>query len=313
MLAFLQANEDKAAAWARVQGIGVADIPGYIAKLKPVMLRSRLVVTSHGFSNGQPTEEPKILPAGTAILVDQTGTPRTLCYCGNPLTADITVNAFLDRCEDSNLRFLGQLNWPGELDPVKIHESTNYLAAVDIESEQRTPKELQIPGPTPESMKVQVACVLNARLIPPRDESLAIDGKTAIDEKDWIPRQFDSGGVVDWTWSVTGLKLGDHVLTLQVRPALQLGKNGPMQGDDSRIVSKVTTVHVLSGGWVDSIGYWYDHDYPVLKKVCSGIGAALIALLAFSRKIREAVTALFKKKKQVGATGARPEPPRPTG
>lgn len=312
MLAFLRVNGDKAAAWARVQGIDVAGIPDYIAKLKPVTLRLSLVVTSHGFSNGQPTDEPRILPAGTAILVNRTGTPRTLCYCGNPLTADITVNAFLDRCDDSKLRFLGQLDWPSELGPVKINESTNYVAAVDIESEQQTPKELQIPGPTPDSAKVQVACVLHARLTPPQDESLAIGGKSTVDEKDWVPRQFDSGGVVNWTWSVTGLKPGDHPLTLQVRPALQLGRNGPIQGDDSRIVSKETTVHVLTGGVVDSIGYWYDHDYQILKKVGSGIGVALIAILTFSRKFREAVTALFKKKEQTGATGARPEPPTPT-
>jgi hypothetical protein len=308
ILAFLQANGDKAAAWARVQGIDVADIPGYIAKLKPVILRSRLVVNSHGFSNGQPTDEPKILPTGTAILVDKTGTPRALCYCGNPLTVDITVKAFLDRCADSSLRFLGQFNWPGELGPVKINESTNYLAAVDIESQQQTPTQLQIPGPTPNSTKVQVTCVLNARLMPPQDESLAIDGKTTVDEKDWLSRQFDLGGVVDWTWSVTGLKPGDHALTLQVRPALQLGKNGPTQGDDSRIVSKETTVHVLPGGVVYSIGYWYDHDYPILKKVGSGVGMSLLAILAFSRKLREAVTALFKKKEQTGATGSHPEP-----
>ena len=133
--AFLQVHADKAMAWARVQGIDVADVPSYIAQLKPVTLRSRLVVNSHGFSNGQPTDEPRALPAGTAILVDQAGTPRTLCYCGNPITADVSVNAFLDKCDDSTKRFLGRLNWPRELDPVTINESTNYLAAVDIEQE----------------------------------------------------------------------------------------------------------------------------------------------------------------------------------
>ena len=172
--------------------------------------------------------------------------------------------------------------------------------------------ELQIPGPTPGSATVQVACVLNARLIPPQDQSLAVDGKSAVDEKDWVFRQFDSAGVVDWTWWVTGLRPGDHVLALQVRPAVQVGKDGPMQGDDSKIVSRVTTVHILPGGVVDRIGYWYDHDYPVLKKVGTGIGAALIGLLAFSRKLREAVTNVFKKKEQAGATGPGPEPPAPT-
>src|SRR5262249_11119878 len=105
ILAFLQVNGDKAAAWARVQGIDVADIHGYMPELNPVILRSRLVVNSHGFSNGQPTDEPKILPTGTAILVDKTDTPRALCYCGNPLSPDVTVKDFLNRCADSSLRY----------------------------------------------------------------------------------------------------------------------------------------------------------------------------------------------------------------
>ena len=177
MLAFLQVHGDKAAAWARVQGIGLADIPSYIAQLKPVTLRSRLVATSHGFRNGRPTDEPILLPAGTAILIDQAGTPRTLCYCGNPLTPDIVVNSVLSRCNDSAARPLGRLTWPGELNPLTINESTNYRAAVDIGSALKTPQELSIPGPTPDSVTVQVACVLNARLMPPEDGSLAVDKK----------------------------------------------------------------------------------------------------------------------------------------
>lgn len=86
MVAFLQANPDKAAAWAGVLGIGVASIPGYVAELTPVILRSDTYVTNHGFAAGKATTLTSVLQAGTAVLVDKFGTPRVKCYCGNPLT-----------------------------------------------------------------------------------------------------------------------------------------------------------------------------------------------------------------------------------
>ena len=86
LVAFLQQNPDKAAAWASVLGITPADIPFYVADLTPVILRSDTVVTNHGFKNGRATRIPAVLQAGTAVLVDQRGMPVTKCYCGNPLT-----------------------------------------------------------------------------------------------------------------------------------------------------------------------------------------------------------------------------------
>jgi hypothetical protein len=86
MVAFLQANPDKAAAWAGVLGIAVADIPGYVARLTPVILRSDTYVTNHGYANGKATTLLSVLQAGTAVLVDAFGVPRVKCYCGNPLT-----------------------------------------------------------------------------------------------------------------------------------------------------------------------------------------------------------------------------------
>jgi hypothetical protein len=86
MVAFLQAHPDKAAAWASVQGITPNDIPGYVAELTPMILRSDTAVTNHGFANGDATTVHSVLQAGTAVLVDRFGLPRSRCYCGNPLT-----------------------------------------------------------------------------------------------------------------------------------------------------------------------------------------------------------------------------------
>ncbi len=87
LVAFLQENPAKAAAWAGVLGIVPADIPTFIAGLTPVLLRSDTQVTNHGFSNGAAVAIPAVLQAGTAVLVDKRGFPVTKCFCGNPLTA----------------------------------------------------------------------------------------------------------------------------------------------------------------------------------------------------------------------------------
>ncbi len=92
MVAFLRSNPDKAAAWASVQGITPADIPAYVAELTPLILRSDTAVTNHGFSNAKATTVHSVLQAGTAVLVDKFGVPRTRCYCGNPLTPPQTFS-----------------------------------------------------------------------------------------------------------------------------------------------------------------------------------------------------------------------------
>jgi hypothetical protein len=86
MVAFLQAHQDKAAAWAGVLGITPAAIPSFVNGLTPVILRSDTFVTNHGFVDGHATTVPAVLQAGTAVLVNQFGTPVTKCFCGNPLT-----------------------------------------------------------------------------------------------------------------------------------------------------------------------------------------------------------------------------------
>jgi hypothetical protein len=89
LVIFLQQNPDKAAAWAGVVGITVAQIPSYVAGLTPVLLRSDTLITNHGYSNGSVTVIPAVLQAGTAVLVDNKGEPVTKCYCGNPLSPPV--------------------------------------------------------------------------------------------------------------------------------------------------------------------------------------------------------------------------------
>ncbi len=103
MVAFLQANPDKAAAWAASLGIDVAAIPTYVAELTPVILRTDTWVTNHGFRDGKANPITAVLQAGTAVLVDKFGQPRVKCYCGNPLKPVVVP---------SSPQFIGP-SWPG--------------------------------------------------------------------------------------------------------------------------------------------------------------------------------------------------------
>lgn len=85
LIAFLTNEPEKAAAWAAVQGIDAAEIPSFVRKLTPVVLRRDTRVLNHGYRNGKATPRPAVLQAGTAVLVDDFGIPRVKCGCGNPL------------------------------------------------------------------------------------------------------------------------------------------------------------------------------------------------------------------------------------
>lgn len=103
LITFLQQNPERAAAWAGVFGIPVADIPTFVKSLTPVVLVADTAVTNHGFEGGKATPVPAVLQAGTAVLVDKYGTPTVKCYCGNPLLPPPTLG---------QVRFTGT-QWPG--------------------------------------------------------------------------------------------------------------------------------------------------------------------------------------------------------
>jgi hypothetical protein len=86
LIAFLEQNPGKAAAWAETLGIQTSQIRAYVTGLTPVVLRTDTRVTNHGYVNGRATPIQAVLEAGTAVLVDRYGRPVVKCYCGNPLT-----------------------------------------------------------------------------------------------------------------------------------------------------------------------------------------------------------------------------------
>lgn len=85
LIAFLEAEPDKAAVWAATLDIDPANIGAYIDGLTAANLSTDTRVLDTGFSNGEAVEREAILQRGTAVLVDSRGVPRVNCYSGNPL------------------------------------------------------------------------------------------------------------------------------------------------------------------------------------------------------------------------------------
>ncbi|MFF5498616.1 DUF6777 domain-containing protein [Streptomyces aquilus] len=78
-------NDRKAQAWARALGITTGEIPEYLDRLTPVLLRHDTLVKNHDYKKGKAVPYDSLLQAGIAILVDQQGQPAVKCSCGNPL------------------------------------------------------------------------------------------------------------------------------------------------------------------------------------------------------------------------------------
>jgi hypothetical protein len=85
LVGLLQRDPVKAAAWAAVHQIPATDLPGYVGRLTAVVLRSDTAVTDHRYRDGAAQPFQAILQAGTSVLVDDRGVPRTKCFSGNPL------------------------------------------------------------------------------------------------------------------------------------------------------------------------------------------------------------------------------------
>lgn len=97
MVTFLEANPDKATAWAAAldsdptlqwsggDSLEASDIRAYVAGLTPAILAADTRVTNNGFKAGKATPRQSLLKKGTAVLVDDKGIPRVRCFCGNPL------------------------------------------------------------------------------------------------------------------------------------------------------------------------------------------------------------------------------------
>ncbi|MER6283357.1 DUF6777 domain-containing protein [Streptomyces sviceus] len=97
----LQADPAKNKVFASVAGVPPSGVPAFLRSLTPVQLRMDTRVTNHGYRDGAATTYQAVLQAGTAVLVDDRGVPRTRCACGNPLTPPIAQQTTPKRTGDT--------------------------------------------------------------------------------------------------------------------------------------------------------------------------------------------------------------------
>ncbi|MFJ8636225.1 DUF6777 domain-containing protein [Streptomyces sp. NPDC093568] len=79
------ANDRKAQAWAAALSMTTDEIPAYLDRLTPVLLRHDTLVLNHDYKKEKAVPFNALLQAGIAILVDEGGLPAVKCSCGNPL------------------------------------------------------------------------------------------------------------------------------------------------------------------------------------------------------------------------------------
>ncbi|EPJ36432.1 hypothetical protein STAFG_6529 [Streptomyces afghaniensis 772] len=78
-------NDRKARAWAAALDLRTDEIPEYLDRLTPVLLRHDTLALNHDYKKGKAVPFRALLQAGIAILVDEQGLPSVKCSCGNPL------------------------------------------------------------------------------------------------------------------------------------------------------------------------------------------------------------------------------------
>lgn len=85
LVALLQQDATKTAAWAKAQGVAPAGVGEYVGRLTSVFLQRDTRVTLEGFAGGTTVPRQSVLQIGTAVLVDNQGVPRVRCTSGSPL------------------------------------------------------------------------------------------------------------------------------------------------------------------------------------------------------------------------------------
>jgi hypothetical protein len=131
----LAADPEAATAWASLMGVAPDEVGAVLRSLTPLVLGRDALVTNTSYQGGRVRRFPAILQAGTAVLVDRTGTPRVKCSCGNPLLApppEVTA-------ADAPVELEGE-RWEGfseaEVSLVEPGEAVDELETIDVDTRE---------------------------------------------------------------------------------------------------------------------------------------------------------------------------------
>lgn len=219
------------------------------------------------------------------------------------------LDEFLRKCEESlDADRQGQIDHPANM-WMKVRENQSYNAAVDVRIDQ-VPPEINIDGPKPGSERVRVRCILSARLVAV-GKGIEVVPSSDTDGDGWRALTFTPDGVVEWSWTVTPTVPADQELQLELQPAVKMGEGSQSAVRASTVYYK--TEVFVEATRIERLSYWFNTQWPLLTSVVGAIGVAILALLAFSTKFRDAARAIFKRKpaataESAEASDAAPEP-----
>ena len=180
----------------------------------------------------------------------------------------------------------GRVSYPERL-TVPLNGTVTYEAAVDIRDHPLPADQvIDTEGGTAGTAQVFVRCRLAARLTS-LDHQLDVSVDDEAEGSGWVYQEFTPSGVIEWAWSVTATEPTDGKLRLDLRPSLQVNEL-PTYSSASQ-VSFTTDVGVEASA-LQRAGFWIQTQWPLVLGVVTPIGAGILALLAWIRKVRTEVT-----------------------
>jgi hypothetical protein len=192
---------------------------------------------------------------------------------------DEQLSQFVSSCEEESRFRRGQVDYPSTL-RMRMGEAVTFAAAVDVRDNPLPPEKV-IDTDDPGSDPIYVQCVVGARLV-------SVGGGIDVDVADssdggWKYQEFTPKGELKWAWSVTARSPGDQELRLELRPAARESQLIRNANTSASYVTRVTVDASLIGrSW-----YWLQTEGNLLKAIFISLSAAVLAILAFSAKVRE--------------------------
>ncbi|MFB9297653.1 hypothetical protein [Kibdelosporangium philippinense] len=179
---------------------------------------------------------------------------------------------------------LGQVVYPKTF-AMELGVSAVYVAAVDIRDIPAPPSQL-VSAPEVRSEAIAVKCVLSARIV--------VDPSMQVDNPNWVSRQFNPVGSLNWSWHVSATQPGSRELRLELQPAvvdrsgLQLATGSAWE--TSTFVTKVE----VNASAPQRFGQWWSDNWPVLLLVAGGIGAAVLGFVKWTGRLGKEVRSARK-------------------
>lgn len=181
---------------------------------------------------------------------------------------DPGLNEFLQDCQTHTGTWReGEVAYPGQL-PLKSGGSATYSATVDVRNVPMNPT--AIPGNSTRTEPIIAQCTIAARLVPVGDQ-------VTTSPSDWIVREFNPSGKVDWSWTVSTSSAHDQQVRLELQPALRTKDGQTYVGTSGPQVTSFTSEIIVEASFPQQIAQWITDN-----KVASGvIAVALVGLLGF--------------------------------